>query len=118
MIAEATKSEEFTQAGSLEFAPTNGFQVSGSYADQLPAVSNGLKQLPDTWANLRHDLPPVCFDITTNDRQSFGELRFKHAVPDPFSCQCRPQDRKIGLPVILDSVNRRIHAINFQHSPV
>jgi len=114
-ITEASESKEFAQTGSLDLVPTHSFKISGSYADQPPALSNGGQKLRDTWTNLRHDLAGIALDLAANHSQCLAKPRFERTVVDVFSCQRGAQDRKVRFPVVLNAFDRSVHAVSFEH---
>jgi hypothetical protein len=115
MIGEATKLEIVCQPGRPNLHPSDRFEVTRAYAQELVSAPQGFKDLPNTRHESGREKADILCGVTSGDFQRLGHPAVDDLGRHTDAFQHGPKDAHIGFAMKSDSVDRRFNPVHLSH---
>ena len=118
LVGKAAKLEVVCQPGRLQFEPGHGFQVPRTDSQKLPIGAQRIQNVADPRQHVWPETIRLFAGVLPHDFKRSRHLSINDFIRDPGALQRRPQNPRIGFPVIGNPIDRGFNAINFEQRPM
>src|SRR5581483_8102139 len=118
LIAEITKAEIFAKAGRGNLVPAHDLKIPGRDSKQFSGRIQRLYQLRNACADFRPQGSGVGAYLAPDNLEGLLQATVESRANQACTLHSCAQNSQVGLAVVTNTIDRGVHAVDFQHCPV